>query len=234
MPGTGRPMNVVAKIFCRASARIVAEHLFWAAVMTSTIYLTETSPRVSVYGFFISFIYRIFAVCIFTKIFSSGSSRARAAAARLTSPPHPARKSQPISAGKEGHERPCGPGPYLFLAILFGSVTFVLLNQTSDGRDMAVSSRDMLRELGWGTIFGLMWLAQDLAGRRVTVMPGASVPTNLGYSSSDLGAFFLALAVGIPLTLETSSLWPYFALLVLLKTGFDIADEVKFPSSPAA
>ena len=110
-------------------------------------------------------------------------------------------------------------------------MTFIFLNQVGDGPNKTVCISDMQRELAWGAVLGLVWLAEDFAGKRITVSPSASLPANLGYSSGDIGLFFGALAVGIPLTLETGSPWPYFVLLVLMKTVYDIVDEMRYPRS---
>jgi hypothetical protein len=206
---------------------VLLSHLLSVAVMLALLLKAGESPRIFIYGLFFNYLYRLLTLRGLIALHDSGSPRGRKLAAALSRPPHPARPTYPVTVQDSSGIRPGGLGAYLIVTAAAAFFTFILINV----RDQKiVTPVDVIAdELLAGLVAGGLWWLLDLVDRRATLAFREPLWVNFGYNSSETTLLAVTILTGGVASGILGTPWPYFVVLVALKTWFDVWDESKFP-----
>jgi hypothetical protein len=116
----------------------------------------------------------------------------------LTSPPGPSDRNQPLRQGDQAGP-PASLWVYLLLILFLGYMGFILIH-AEDTRNLDVDLRQGMDELAGASWLALIWLVQDLAGRRLVADPKMDLTYNLGFNAEETGVLAMAILTGGLLT----------------------------------
>jgi len=164
-------------------------HSFWTGVMVGTLLCSGEHPGALFFACLFNYLYRILVLWSL----SLGPSSSPLIGL-LTRPPGPHDAHLPMKENDRGGA-PAQVWAYFALLAFLGYVGFILAHSVST-TELDVDLRGGLAELGAASWLALLWLVQDVTGRRLVMDPKEALAHNLGYNGGETGVLALTVLTG--------------------------------------
>lgn len=174
-------------------------HAFWTAVMVASVLWSGEHPGTLYFAYLFNYLYRVLVLCLLS--LGTGESLL---VRLLSRRPVVLDVHMPIQDQKRGGAA-AQPWAYLLLILFLGYVGFILAHSIST-TELDIDFRGVVEEFAAASWLALIWLLQDLTGKRLVMEPGKPISHNLGYNAGETalmalavltGAFLLAVVEGI-------------------------------------